>query len=79
MTVPGPPDRINACPCDYCRRIGARWGYYEAKTVTVEGPTASYRRADRIIAFYRCTECGVLTHWGDPDGRIPKVGVHMEN
>ena len=79
VRVPGVPDRINACPCDYCRRVGARWAYYPAGDLAVEGGTVPYRRAARVIEFHRCGVCGVVTHWADPNGRIERCGVNMAN
>lgn len=79
VTVPGPPDRINACPCDYCRRVGAHWGYYEPRTVSVQGATEAYLRATKSIEFHRCTTCGVTVQWRWPDGRGRKTGINMTN
>ena len=80
VTVPSRPDRINACPCDYCRRVGARWGYYDEGQAVITGQTHRYDRATRSVDFHRCARCGTLTHWiGKTPGRIPHMGVHMEN
>ena len=76
VVVPGTPDRINACPCDFCRRTGARWSYYPADAVAIQGGTVPYRRAARVIEFHRCGVCGVLTHWADPLGKLENVGVN---
>ena len=79
VEMSGRPDKINACPCDYCRGIGARWGYFPAGEVTVTGETHTHRRAARVVEFHRCTVCGVLIHWADPDGKLKHKGVHMQN
>ena len=76
VRVPTAPHRINACPCDYCRRVGARWAYYPAEDLTVRGGTVPYRRAARVIEFHRCGVCGVVTHWADPVGKMKNVGVN---
>ena len=76
VRVPAAPERINACPCDYCRRVGARWGYFAADDLTVQGGTVPYRRAARVIEFHRCGVCGVVTHWADPAGQMKNVGVN---
>ena len=76
VRVPEAPARINACPCGYCRRVGARWAYYPADDLAVEGGTVPYRRAARVIEFHRCGVCGVVTHWADPAGRMKNVGVN---
>ncbi len=79
LTLPAPPDRINACPCDYCRRIGARWGYYPPEAVTVMGETDPYLRASKALEFRRCRICGVTTHWQWPGGCGPNTGINMNN
>ena len=72
------PDRIVACRCAYCRRVGAKWGYFDGREVDVDGATLSYRRAARRLEFRRCEICGVLTHWQRP-GRPAeaRMGVNM--
>lgn len=78
--LPDLPEKVNACPCDYCRRVGARWGYYDGKAVDLQGATDTYLRADRVIEFHRCRVCGVTTHWQFP-GRAAgsRVGINMTN
>lgn len=75
------PDFINFCDCSLCRKSGGAWGYFTSSQVAVEGPTASYRRADYAepaVEIHRCVNCGSTTHWiltehfpGD------RVGVNM--
>ncbi len=79
VRVPKLPQTINACPCDYCSRVGARWGYLPTGSATIEGTTVTYRRGSKTIEFHRCRECGVITHWIDPTGFIRHMGVHMIN
>jgi hypothetical protein len=79
VTIRELPDEINACPCSFCKRVGAHWGYFPAGTVVVKGATQIYRRESRIIEFHRCANCGVITHWQDSSGRVPHMGVHMKN
>ena len=79
VTIPDLPENMNACPCNFCSRVGARWGYFAFGTVVVDGGTDTYQRASRTIEFHRCRVCGVVTHWIDPDGRIPHMGANMQN
>lgn len=79
VVIPDVPDTINACPCAFCSRAGAHWGYYQVGTVEIRGETQTYRRASKVIEFHRCAVCGVLTHWQDPSGGIQHMGVHMKN
>jgi hypothetical protein len=32
-----------------------------------------------MIAFHRCPNCGVLTHWSHIDGHVGKIGINMQN
>ncbi len=71
---------MNACPCDYCRRVGARWGYFSHDAVGIDGRTDVHVRATRSVEFHRCAACGVATHWqfpGRPAGT--RMGVNMTN
>lgn len=79
VTLPDVPEVINACPCAYCVRVGARWAYFPRGSVGITGRTEAYRRATRTIEFRRCAVCGGLTHWIDPDGRVKHMGVNMRN
>jgi hypothetical protein len=79
IAIPDVPEEINACPCSFCKRAGAHWGYFQIGTVVVEGKTDIYQRASRIIEFHRCAHCGGLTHWLEPSGRLPHMGVNMKN
>ena len=79
VTIPELPPEMNACPCEFCSRVGARWGYFKRDTVQVDGKTDVYRRATRTIEFHRCSICGVVTHWHEPKGRLPHMGVQMLN
>jgi hypothetical protein len=61
-----PPSHINACNCDFCRRLGAAWGYYKPSEVTIDGTTASYRRDDLDdvwLEAHFCPHCGSTTHY----------------
>ncbi|WP_102108245.1 GFA family protein [Oceaniglobus roseus] len=78
VTAPGLPDEVNACPCGWCQRIGARWGYYRRSSVTVTGETQVYLRASRRIEFHRCLVCGAVTHWL-PNTGLDRAGVNLAN
>ena len=55
-TLEGDPGSITACNCTLCRRYGALWAYdYEGERISVQGPTASYRRPGKA----------------DPAGKVP--------
>ncbi|QFU09310.1 hypothetical protein PARPLA_02276 [Rhodobacteraceae bacterium THAF1] len=71
------PNRINACPCGYCRQIGAQWSYFKPANVTVTGQTHGYTRAAHRIDFRRCATCGTLICWQPRGGDMSVMGVHM--
>ncbi len=79
ITVPNLPVRLTDCPCNYCIRTGVRWAYYPKDSISVTGPTQSYRRAARRLAFHRCAACGVLTHWWPKTIDWKNAGVNMRN
>lgn len=60
------PRTVTRCNCSICRRYGALWAYYGARSVQIEAPKGglsrySWRR--RVRAFFRCSECGCVTHY----------------
>ena len=63
----GDPGSITACNCTLCRRYGALWAYgYENETVTVTGPTGSYRRAELEkpqLEMLFCPACACVLSW----------------
>ena len=79
ITLPKLPLQITACPCSFCTRMGAAWGYFPKETVTVSGPTDTYRRGQKRLAFHRCKTCGALTHWAAVTVDWQNTGVNMRN
>jgi hypothetical protein len=73
----GDPGSITACNCTLCRRYGALWAYgHEGETVTVTGPTSSYRRAELEKPYLEtlfCPTCACVLAWRgleqEDDGR----------
>lgn len=66
VTVAHTPPYVNFCDCSLCAKSGGVWGYYESADVTVQGETASYRRADRekpAVEMHSCPACSTTTHW----------------
>jgi len=72
VTVPTAPARLNECRCSVCYRYGVLWAYYlrrEVDIITTGGAAALQRYlrsdagADGDLAFFRCAECGCVTHW----------------
>lgn len=63
----GEPGLVKACNCTLCRRYGAIWAYdYEGERIAVEGPRASYVRADEpepSLEILSCPACAGVLAW----------------
>jgi hypothetical protein len=75
------PASITECNCSICRRYGARWAYYNAKSVKVTaapGAIESYRRGDGLW-FDHCRRCGCVALWRpmEPETDDDRLGVNM--
>jgi hypothetical protein len=73
------PEKLNRCSCSICRRYGALWAYFDPAALKILGRTDTYIWGDKMIAFHRCPNCGVLTHWSHIDGHVGKIGINMQN
>lgn len=64
-TYEGDPGGATACNCTLCRRYGTLWIYgWEGETVTLEGPTTAYQRADGgFLRIHFCPACGAVAAW----------------
>jgi hypothetical protein len=77
------PRTVVRCNCSICRRYGALWAYYVARSVKVSaarGGLEKYSWKRRIRDYYRCRRCGCVTHYeyrGRRRGTI--VGVNAAN
>lgn len=69
------PEYINICNCQFCRKLGAAWGYFPTGEVTITGTTQEFRRDDLDevwLAGHFCPHCGTTTHYtivNEKDGR----------
>lgn len=77
----GVPEAATACSCGICRRYGVLWAYdFEAERIAVDGPTRTYLRGDKEIAFHFCPDCGCVAYWrareARPDGRR-RIAVNL--
>lgn len=71
------PQRLTECDCDICRRYHPLWAYYSPAEVDVRIAHARldhWQRADHVLTFWRCGDCGCVTHYetrpGEPDPQI---------
>ena len=67
-SLEGEPGRVTSCNCTLCRRYGALWAYdYENERIRLEGPAASYARADQEtpahLEILFCPTCGGMLAW----------------
>jgi hypothetical protein len=77
ITVDHPPTQVTSCNCSICRRLGTLWAYYAPASVTVTGPTTTYRRGDKTIEFHHCATCGCTTHWSPlPHRTQDRIGIN---
>jgi hypothetical protein len=78
LTLPAAPAEVTECNCSICRRLGARWAYYSAKTVGLPKPgsTQPYVWGERMLAFHRCRSCGVTTHWQSLNAAQDRMAVN---
>lgn len=60
------PERLVACNCSICRRLGALWAHAAVDQIRIvrgQGKTRGYSHGDRTLAFHSCEVCGCTTHW----------------
>jgi hypothetical protein len=71
ITMEPAPTWVLDCNCSICRRYGALWAYTWDKlaeralsATLLQGSDAleAYVWGDRELGFWRCKECGCLTH-----------------
>ena len=76
LTLAQAPHEVTNCNCSICRRYGTLWAYYQASEVVVNGATHSYVRGPETLAFRRCVECGVVTHWAPVRRAEDRMGIN---
>lgn len=83
IEIPRRPKEVTNCNCSVCRRLGALWAYYDARTVKVVGHperTSEYIQGDKTLRVVRCQNCGCVTHWEPLDAtQHKKLGVNVRN
>lgn len=63
-TFTGIPESATACNCTACRRYGVLWAYdYEGEGITVSGETRAFTRAEPVLGFHFCPDCGCVAYW----------------
>jgi hypothetical protein len=75
ISVASAPTEVTECHCSICRRYAPLWSYYRRDDVSMTGPTETYIRGRKHIAFHRCSTCGCIMSWL-PLGDYPECGVN---
>lgn len=60
------PVKLVSCNCSICSRYATLWGHLSQATAKVsyeEGGVSFYQWSDGEIEFYRCNNCGCITHY----------------
>ena len=63
---PETPEKLTACNCTLCRRIGGLWAYAPKNQIKLNMPTDGmirYVQGDKMLATCSCKTCGCTTHW----------------
>jgi len=81
VSIPERPASVSDCNCSICRRYGALWSFFIAKTVKIEASADVLRRylwGAKELAFVRCKNCGCVVWWeqaaSNPEA---KMGVNL--
>lgn len=65
LEVARKPRKLTQCNCSICRRYGALWAYCSRKSVRLlcsDDALAVYTWRKGTLEFYRCKNCGCVTH-----------------
>ncbi len=79
FTLAYAPKHINHCNCSICRRYGVLWAYYELSDVALEAASdalESYAWGPKNVDFYRCANCGCMTHWLPRSAKRNRMGIN---
>jgi hypothetical protein len=73
------PTEVTDCNCSICRRYGVLWAYYtpaQVRIVSTENAMKAYAWGEKSIGFYRCQQCGCVTHWAAVHRVSDRMGVN---
>lgn len=60
------PRKLTQCNCSLCRRYGALWAYFQRKSIRILAEPKAlevYSWRDKRFEFFRCSNCGCVTHY----------------
>ncbi len=79
ISTPALPEKLVSCNCSICSRTGWLGAYYHPGEVTVAAGAddlSGYAHGDRAITFWRCSHCGIATHWTASAAPVDRMGVN---
>ena len=80
LTVSSQPNFLHQCNCTLCKKTGAQWAYFPPKSVSCEGITQPFCRADKDdpgAEIHFCGKCGCTTHFVLTESAIAQHGNTM--
>lgn len=80
VSIARAPDYLNRCNCSLCTKLGALWGYFTPREVTVSGRPRTYLRADvevPSLAFSFCGDCGATVQWTSLEPDPDQTAINM--
>lgn len=76
------PRKLTQCNCSICRRYGSLWVYSRRKLVRViceKNALSVYTWRNGTLEFYRCKNCGCVTHHERATKRIDGTDTRAVN
>ena len=69
---------VTECNCTVSRRYGVLWAYFAPDKVAVVArrPQQVYAWGEKTQGFYRCADCGCITHWAKFDPKAEWMGIN---
>lgn len=80
LTVSSQPNFLHQCNCTLCTKTGAQWAYFPPESVSCEGNTQPFCRADKDdpgAEIHFCGKCGCTTHFVLTKSAIAQHGNTM--
>lgn len=79
--IAGEPKELTQCNCSICSRYMCLWGYYlpEEPNINIGSfGLDSYSWGDEELDFFRCSNCGCVTHYATKPGQPnPKIALNF--
>jgi len=79
ISAPELPRQLVSCNCSICSRTGWLGAYYHPRKITIAAKPddmTGYVQGDRVITFWRCSYCGITTHWTAVAAPSDRMGIN---